>query len=298
MGLEAVPLRGADQAPAARTIKGATIALSLGGQLRTQQRCHSRFPRRQVHVADVRRGRLFPVVELAQPNNFERFLAIVDLRDVDLPPRIVGRLSVVEKAVAETLEESSRAFRYVRQGAVREVSIEDGDDLVVGLLIIEHPQPADWTGVDEDIAVRHRLLRQNADVHRIQVSVDILESRPLRTAARHPLAAVRLWNEPIKRRTEARKELWPIDEKVARDLVELELDRIGRHDLDECVKGTGPGARGGYAVPRVSQMEGWIRRRHEYLPPLSLRPREASEPARGPRTLDSISYRTLRKRDF
>src|SRR5262245_4726228 len=192
---------------------------------------------------------------------------------------VVGRLFVGEKVVAEPLEESSGAFRNVRQSAVREVSIEDGDDLVVGLLIIEHAQPANRTGVDEDIAVRHRLLGQNADVHRIQVSVDILESRPLRTAARHPLAAVRLWNEPIKRRTEARKELWPIDAKVARDLVELVLDRIARHDLDECVKGTGPGARGGYAVPRVSQMEGPIRRRHDWLPPFSFRPREASEPA-------------------
>jgi len=44
-----------------------------------------------------------------------------------------------------------------RQRPVRGVAFEDGDDLVVGFAAVDHAQPADRAGCEQEVAARQQL---------------------------------------------------------------------------------------------------------------------------------------------
>src|SRR2546429_604326 len=72
----------------------------------------------------------------------------------------------------------------------------------------------------------------------------------LGAARRHPLTAVRLRDETVQRRSQARVALGSIDAQVPGRLVELVLDHVAGHDLDVRIDDARRIARG-HAVPRV-----------------------------------------------
>ena len=114
------------------------------------------------------------VVLLAPADDLVRLRAAVDLRDLDAATgrALAGGLLVREEVVAQAVEEGRGALVDVAPGAVDGVALEDGDDLVVGLVAVEHAQAADGHGAQEDVAAGDGLLGEDADVQRVAVADD------------------------------------------------------------------------------------------------------------------------------
>ena len=86
--------------------------------------------------------------------------------------------------------------------SVSDIRFEDGDDLVVGFLAVNHAESADGTRADEEVAVRESLFRQHANVHRVAVALDAFDADALAAEFTHEVAAESLRNEPVERRAE------------------------------------------------------------------------------------------------
>jgi hypothetical protein len=70
-------------------------------------------------------------------------------------------------------------------------------------------------------------------IERILVAFDAMAAGARRRQRRHASAAIRLRDEPVRRRADIRIELRPVDLQITARLVDLVLHAIGRHDLDE-----------------------------------------------------------------
>ncbi len=114
----------------------------------------------------------------------------------------------------------------------RHVAFQDGEDLVVGLVVVEHVEPADGTGLEEDVAAGEGVLGQDADVQGIAVALDRLPPRARPRQGRHPVAAVGLRQEAVEGRADVRELLRAVDLEQAGRLVDLELDGVRGDDLD------------------------------------------------------------------
>ena len=98
--------------------------------------------------------------------------------------------------------------------------------------------------------MRHRLLGEDADVHRVAIALDAGHAGALRAALADALAAIGLRDEAVERRWLAGVALRPIDFQVTTSLVQFVLHRIGGRDLDEGLHHSGRIA-GIDAVPRM-----------------------------------------------
>lgn len=61
--------------------------------------------------------------------------------------------------------------------AVDGVVLQDGYDFVIGLLVVEQPEPAYGPCTYDDVAVGHVLLREHADVQGIPVTFYVLPAQ-------------------------------------------------------------------------------------------------------------------------
>ena len=100
--------------------------------------------------------------------------------------------------------DAARRFADVAQAAVGDVLGQHRDDLVVRLVAVDHPEPADGHRARQEVSVRERLLRQDADVDRIAVALDSLPARALHAPRGDLLRAVGLRDEAVQRGAEAR----------------------------------------------------------------------------------------------
>ena len=72
----------------------------------------------------------------------------------------------------EPVDERGGELVDLAELAVDGVPFEDGDDLVVGLHVVDHPEAPDRDHVHQDVAVGDGLLGEDADVERVAVSHD------------------------------------------------------------------------------------------------------------------------------
>ena len=72
-----------------------------------------------------------------------RLAAIVNVHDLDLLFRFGWQLLITEKVVPQSIDQSQRHVANLVDPAVREIRLEYRDDLVVSLIPVDHPQPAD-----------------------------------------------------------------------------------------------------------------------------------------------------------
>src|SRR5207244_13166371 len=95
--------------------------------------------------------------------------------------------------------------------SLRHVPLVLCDYLVVRLLAVDNPQPADRPRAKKEVGMRHRLLGEDADVHRVAIALDAGHGGALRAALADALAAIGLRDEAVERRWLAGVALRPID---------------------------------------------------------------------------------------
>src|SRR4029450_10898053 len=153
----------------------------------------------------------------------------IDMSDLD-PDRPAWELLVGEEVVLQALYESGRALVDLEPAPVHRVPGEDGDDLVVRLVAVDHAEAADRNRLDEDVAVRDVALTEPPDVERVAVAADGWPTGALGAERADAVSAVSLGDEAVERGTDVRELLWPVDPEKAGVLVELVFDGIRRDD--------------------------------------------------------------------
>src|SRR5690242_6577864 len=93
------------------------------------------------------------VVGHAATHHLVCLLATVSTRDLDTWVARARGLLVGEEIVLEPRDEGRWQLPDVAVPTIEGVAVEDGDDLVVGLVAIDHPQPTHDDRLYEDIAV-------------------------------------------------------------------------------------------------------------------------------------------------
>src|SRR6185369_4947677 len=130
------------------------------------------------------------------------------------------------------VDQALRNIGYVLDSSVCKVGFQYRDDFVVSLLTIDHSQTANRTSTEKKASVRKCFFRQHTDVHRIAISVDLFQPRPLSTKRPHFHAAKGLGNESVKRRTHRRKALGAINLQMSGCLIKFVLNSVSRNDFD------------------------------------------------------------------
>src|SRR6266536_2322886 len=103
-------------------------------------------------------GKVRFVVRSATADDVVRFGAVVHVGDLDPRTGDAGSLFIGEEVVLQTCDQGRRAFPHVAPAAVQRVAFHHGNDLVVGLIAVDHAQAADRNGPQDYVAVREALL--------------------------------------------------------------------------------------------------------------------------------------------
>jgi enoyl-CoA hydratase/carnithine racemase len=113
------------------------------------------------------------------------------------------------------------------------IPFQNGDDLVIGLIIVDQTEPSDRTSFQNYVAARDVMLAQYKYVQRIVVSVAYLNTRLAAREVSDPTATIGARDESIVRRNDIRILLRPIDLQITSVLIHFVLDRVTRDDLDK-----------------------------------------------------------------
>src|SRR5207253_2499494 len=186
----------------------------------------------ELYRARVRIAEALPVVVEAAADHLHGFDAVVHFGNADGAGGLAGHLLVGEEVMPQPLDQPLRGVGDVAQASVGQIVLEYRHDLVVCFVAVDHAQPSDGPRAEEEVGMRHRLLGEDADVHRIAVAADVAAPAAIRAALPDPGAAIRLRDEPVECRGLARVTLRAIDAQVPALLVQLVFHRIGRDDLD------------------------------------------------------------------
>ena len=108
------------------------------------------------------------------------------------------------------------------------------DNLVVGLVAIQHTESANRLYVYNDVTVCNVTLGQYADVEWIAITNNLGASTLLHTILCNALATEALRNKAIECRYDIRILLWSVNLEIAAHLVELVLYGVGWDNLDKC----------------------------------------------------------------
>src|SRR5438874_499239 len=149
------------------SVGGSTGTFTFGASTQFDLAVVGRCNRLSVGAGHSGQGRLeqlleFPVrLAVVLPAALNRVVgnaAAVHLGDLDHAAGLAGYLLVGQEVVAQPVEQGRRALINVGPVAVRRVALEHGDDLVVGLVVVDHAQPADRYCPKQNIAVTDRAL--------------------------------------------------------------------------------------------------------------------------------------------
>jgi short subunit dehydrogenase-like uncharacterized protein len=173
-----------------------------------------------------------PVIILTAADDLVRLIAAIDVSDAAGGPSRTGSVLVGQEVVLQPIHDRLGQFAYVVPLAIRGIFDEHGDDLVVGIVAVYQPETADRQSAHQDVAMRDGLFGEHADIQWIAISLDVLGSVLGGAELRHPVAAIRLRNQPIQGRADVGVQLRAIDPQQPADLVQFVLDRVGRHHLD------------------------------------------------------------------
>ena len=100
----------------------------------------------------------------------------------------------------EAADNLDRKFVNVLDVAIDGIVLQHGNDLVVGLVVVQEPQAAYWAAVDDDVAVGDVLLREHAYIAMVVVSLHIVTGEGVIGLAGHALVAIGLRYEAVKGR--------------------------------------------------------------------------------------------------
>ena len=128
----------------------------------------------------------------------------------------------------QPLDEHRGQVGDVAGPAPDQVLLEDGDDLVVGLVPVDELKAADDARTHQDLGPGDRALAQHTNVERITIT-DFCAGRQ----GCDTLPAVRPGNESVKGGRLRGGSLWAIESKVTGALIDFVLHQIERSDLDE-----------------------------------------------------------------
>ena len=96
-----------------------------------------------------------------------------------------------------------RSFRNVGElldVVVRLVVFKNGDYLVVGFSAVDHAESADWARVYDDVTMKNRAGGEDADIHRVAVSDDVLLARRFGAELGDTITAQGAGDEPVEGR--------------------------------------------------------------------------------------------------
>lgn len=117
------------------------------------------------------------VVVDAAPDDVHCLYPVVHVNNLYASGSVARKLFVTQKIVFQTIDQGFRTLLNIRDVAVCKVRLEHGEDFVVGLLTVDHPQPAYWLRMKEEAPLGKRLLRQHADVHWVAITLNAVCSR-------------------------------------------------------------------------------------------------------------------------
>ena len=165
--------------------------------------------RQMLKVPDV-----FLVVFLGPADNLFGFCSPVQV-DEHHSPGVLSRYVLVGREIM--YQPSDDVFgELVDVGVVAIYGIvaQYGYDLVIGLVVVEESQPSDRVGPDDDVAVCHILFREDTDVKRVSVSLDIISGQYLVGHFGHSGIAVCARQESVERRDYVGELLRPVKGQV------------------------------------------------------------------------------------
>src|ERR1700754_4638294 len=84
----------------------------------------------------------FSVITQAARDHVQRLCPIVNVCDLHLLRFVTRKLLVTQEVVLQTIDQPLRHVVNFEHAAVSEIVFEHGDDLVVSLAAVDHPQPA------------------------------------------------------------------------------------------------------------------------------------------------------------
>ena len=134
----------------------------------------------------------------------------------------------------EAADNLDRKFINVLDVTIYCIILEHGNNLVVGLVVVEKAEPADWPCPDNDITVSHVLLCQDADVERVAVALYVHSCQRLVGQFSHIGGTICLREEAVEGWDNVGEFLRPVQRKVSGSLVYLIFYGIGRHYFNEC----------------------------------------------------------------
>src|SRR5579862_234076 len=143
-------------------------------------------------------------------------------------------LLVGEEIMAQAVEHGGGNVGNICPGTIGGVLPENADDLVIGFVLIEHPEAADGDAIDKNIAMLDGTISQDADIERIAVSFERATGL-FRREGCDGFATKGLWNETVEGRANVRIFLRPVDFEVAGDLFDFVFQRVGGHNFNEAL---------------------------------------------------------------
>ena len=114
---------------------------------------------------------------MAGADHLQGFLATIDTRNFDFMVEAAWSTLIGQKVVLQAIEECQRNLTDIGIASVGRIIFHDGDDLVIRFATVRHTKPTDGQGREENIAMRNRLLREDADIEGIAVSA--MHARPV-----------------------------------------------------------------------------------------------------------------------
>ena len=179
------------------------------------------------------------IIEVAATDDFLGFLGPIDVGDLTGLAHGVGGLLVGEEVVSEPFHQHGGALADVLPVAIGGVTLQDGNNLIVGFVTVQHAQAADGVGAHVDIHVGNVLFREDADVQGVTVTDDVVSSGLVAAILGHLFPAIGLGHKAIEFGADVGEALGPVDAQQARHLVEFILHRVGGQNLDIGVDGIG-----------------------------------------------------------
>ena len=133
----------------------------------------------------------------------------------------------------ETADDVLRELVDVGQVAVDGVILQDGDNLVVSLVMVQKSETSDRPGADDDISMGHVFLREDANIERVTVTFYVISCKCLISKLCHVNGAICSRQEAVERRYYIREFLGPVQRKISGSLVHFIFYGVSRYDLDE-----------------------------------------------------------------
>lgn len=188
------------------------------------------------------------VISQAAANYLACFFEAIGVSDLADARCGAGSLFVGEEVMAKPVKHRLGYVADVRPFAVGGIVLQYRNDLVVSFILVNHAETSDWDAFDKNVAMLNGPVCQHADVKRVAIALHGTAGF-LRGECRDAFTAVGLGNKTIQGGADVGVLLRTIDFQVSGDLIDLVLQRIRRHNLDEALHDIGSLFSGRDSVP-------------------------------------------------